>query len=120
MACIWENKLPSDCFFAGNTRKFTINTFYGENIPANIEGATVYFTLTEYVSPGEPVFPAKQATLINNGNGYYGAEVLLAPQDTATLAGKYIYQFTLNTENISYVGQGEVIILRNYAPDCLI
>lgn len=119
VACILENKLPSDCFFAGNTRKFTINTFYGDNLPADIAGATVYFTLTDYVNPGLPVLPPKQAMLIDSGDGFFGAEVILEPRETAHLAGKYIYQFTLNDSTIAYVGQGEVTILKNYATDCL-
>lgn len=112
-------ELPEDNFTAGSTRNFTVNTFSGLGAPFDLTGATVTFSLVDYINLGAPVL-TKPASLIRSNGGNCGATAKLEPADTVSLFGKYIYQFSIvDIGGDAYIARGLVVINRNTLPTAI-
>lgn len=109
--------LSPDAFVAGNSREFMFNP-HNEDTgqPLDIAGSKVYFSLIDYVNQGygEPVV-SKDAELVPSGDGRaYHAIAKLSAQETISLWGKYIYQFTvIAPDGDTWSGKGLVDITNN-------
>ena len=108
--------LPKISFVGGETEDmdFRLLTYSGQEFDAN--GCDISFAIINYQNKnGNPVVE-KTPTLKIGPEGLMSvAEVILEPQDTANLYGRYVYQLTVRDPNgiVDIPGQGIIDITRN-------
>ena len=77
-------------FVAGTYKVFKMYPKNKENEPADLSNAKMYFSVSDYVNGGTPII-SKSGKIIEGTTAY--AEI--TSSESATLQGKYIYQFTV-------------------------
>lgn len=85
-------------------------------MPYDATGATVDFALINYSNKiGIPILSKSAKIKKGEESSYNWAEVILNPQDTAALYGKYIYQLTIKDMwgDVSIPNQGIMLITKN-------
>lgn len=93
--------LPPESMIAGTTKKLVLY-LYTRNMKKQIDanGMIARFVLTDYVNPSDAPLISKSCTVsVPDGEKLAVINVQLNREDTLSLAGKYIYQVTINDED---------------------
>ena len=112
--------LPEINFVGGETQKLRFNLVNEGGNPFNADGATIDFSICSYSNKiGEPIL-SYTPTLLSDEHGVLSIILVTIPkEDTAKLAGKFIYQITIiDLRGDSEVpNQGIMNITRNINQD---
>lgn len=93
--------LPPESMIAGTTKKLVLY-LYTHNLKKQIDanGMVARFVLTDYVNPSNAPLVTKSCIVsVPEGEKLAVINVQLDRQDTLHLAGKYIYQVTINDDD---------------------
>lgn len=108
--------LPEISFVGGETQEFNFHLKNHEGDPFDASGASVDFAICNYSNKtGSPLL-SYTPTLLADENGVASVIILTIPkEDTATLAGKFIYQITIVdvSGNSEIPNQGIMNIAKN-------
>lgn len=96
-------------FVAGTYKTFEMHPKNKKNEPADLSNTKIYFSVSNYINGGTPII-SKIGKVIDGTIAY--AEITSA--ESATLQGKYIYQFTV-VDNLGpvYCARGLVTVWPN-------
>ena len=88
--------LPEISFVGGETQEFNFHLKNKDGLPFDASGSSIDFSICDYSNKnGEPLL-SYSPTLLADESGVANVIILTIPkEDTATLAGKYIYQITI-------------------------
>lgn len=88
--------LPEISFVGGETQEFNFHLKNSNGEPFDASGSSVNFAICNYSNKtGSPLL-SYSPTLLADETGEASLVILTIPkEDTATLAGKYIYQITI-------------------------
>lgn len=88
--------LPEISFVGGETQEFNFYLKNKDGLPFDASGSSIDFSICDYSNKnGEPLL-SYSPTLLADESGVANVIILTIPkEDTATLAGKYIYQITI-------------------------
>lgn len=89
----------------GTTKTIRAEFFNDGQTPFDLQGHTVYFTLSDYVNPYSSPIIRKKAEILDNGGLYNIASVDLTPQDTVDVFGRFRYRFTV----VNQLGETDAI-----------
>ncbi len=104
--------LPPESMIAGTTKKLVLY-LYTHNMKRQIDadGMIARFTLTDYITPNSSPLITKNCTVsVPEGEKLAVIIVDLDRLDTIHLAGKYIYQVTINDEDTIEALKGIMVI----------
>ena len=110
--------LPTIEFVGGETQDLRYNLFKetGKS-PYSLSGCTSTFSMVSYTNKnGEPVITKAMRILEDDKTGIDNVlSVVLTPQETVGLSGKYIYQITIEDGfgNTEIPKQGIIFIVNN-------
>lgn len=108
--------LPEISFVGGETQEFNFHLKNHAGDPFDASGASVNFAICNYSNKtGSPLL-SYEPTLLADENGVASVIVLAIPkEDTAMLAGKFIYQITIVdvSGNSEIPNQGIMNIAKN-------
>lgn len=108
--------LPEISFVGGETQEFNFHLKNHAGDPLDASGASVNFAICNYSNKtGSPLL-SYEPTLLADENGVASVIVLAIPkEDTAMLAGKFIYQITIVdvSGNSEIPNQGIMNIAKN-------
>ena len=108
--------LPEISFVGGETQEFNFHLKNHAGDPFDASGASVNFAICNYSNKtGSPLL-SYEPTLLAGENGVASVVVLAIPkEDTAMLAGKFIYQITIVdvSGNSEIPNQGIMNIAKN-------
>ncbi len=108
--------LPEIEFVGGGAQEYLFHSYFSPNgRPFDLEGCTASFAVTSVLNRyGEPVI-SKAMTVVEGDGQTNLLRVVLEPEDTVGLAGKYLYQITVRGEDgkTDPPAQGEMVIHNN-------
>lgn len=115
--------LPDLVFRGGSSQQLVFNLKnYTSGEPFDLSGGSIIFSANDYINPTETPALKYAATLSSDAYGDKSiAKVTLAPADTKSLRGKYVYQLTMKDSdgNIDTNLAGLMVILENTYPDAI-
>ena len=90
--------LPTIEFIGGSTQEIECMVYIHDGSrPVDLTGCTAYFSLINYVDKAEiPLLYKKMKIEIGDKNTPNSLRLQLSDEDTINLAGKYIYQVSIN------------------------
>ena len=111
-------ELPTIYFVGGESQSFTFNTyFYKTGDPFSLTGCTANFSIATFTNRSESPVLSKSMSVKTSETGSTDniLTVDLAPVDTASLSGKYIYQITIRDTSgrTAIPQQGVIYITKN-------
>lgn len=114
--------LPTIDFVGGETQDLAFHVYFHQNKkPFPLGGCTAKFAVVSYMNPtGKPVLNKDMGALPNaDGTDGNTLTVTLRPEDTAYLAGKYIYQISIRDidGDVEIPKQGILYIANNIHKD---
>lgn len=83
-------ELSETDFVAGTYKIFKMHPKNKKNEPADLSNAQVYFSVSDYINLGTPLI-SKSGKVVEGTTAY--AEI--TSDESASMQGKYIYQFTV-------------------------
>ena len=112
--------LPTVDFVGGSTQELAFNTFFSQNKrPFDLSACTANFAVINFVNKNGTPLISKQMDIIKSedGDGTVAnvLKVVLLPEETVDLFGKFIYQITIQdiSGEIEIPDQGILRIANN-------
>ena len=86
--------LPEYHMIAGESKQFTIPIYDSYDRQIDATGMTARFAICGYINPNMEPFVTKPCTVMPWSGGLAVLYVVLKPEDTVDLTGKFFYQIT--------------------------
>lgn len=112
---MFDLHLPTIEIIAGDTCPFVFHVQDIAHMDVTTRTCSAYFSISPYVYESEPPVVSKSQTSISAGELTFD----IAPQETASLRGKYVYQLAISNGRQSEIYSGYLIIHANRNPSVL-
>lgn len=114
--------LPELQFVGGSSKEIKLRLKMESGAFYHGDSSTLFFSIVNYSNKTDIPLVHKTVSLTENEDGIYCiATILLEPEDTKYLAGKFVYQVTIVDEdgNSDIPNQGIIYIAKNISPDAI-